>query len=69
MLSNYEIKTVNFYNNPIGNVKTLVPKFFDKAKLCFIMKTLFKIRIEAQRIHRGCIRIPSMTMAKTISRI
>ena len=35
MLSNYEIKTVNFYNNPIGNVKTLVPKFFDKAKYVF----------------------------------
>ena len=35
MLSNYEIKTVDFYNNPIGIVKTLVPKFFDKAKCVF----------------------------------
>ena len=35
MLSNYEIKTVDFYNNPIGIVKTLVPKFFDKAKYVF----------------------------------
>ena len=35
MLSNYEIKTVNFYSNPIGIFKTLVPKFFDKAKYVF----------------------------------
>ena len=37
--------------------------------MCFIMKTLFKVRIEAKKIHGGCIRIQSMTMAKTISRI
>ena len=35
MLSNYEIKTVNFYSNPIGIFKTLVPKCFDKAKYVF----------------------------------
>ena len=69
MLSNYEKKTVDFYNNPIGIVKTLVPKFFDKAKYVFHYETLFKIRIKAKKIHRGCIRIQSMTMAKTISRI
>ena len=69
MLSNYEIKTVDFCNNVIGIVKTLVPKFFDKAKYVSLWKTLFKIRIEAKKIHRGCIRIQSMTMAKTISRI
>ena len=33
------------------------------------MKTLFKNRIGAKKIHRGCIRIQSMTMAKTISQI
>ena len=43
--------------------------FLIKQNMCFITKTLFKIRTEAKRIHRGCIRIPSMTMAKTISRI
>ena len=37
--------------------------------MSFIMKTLFKIRIEAKKMHRECIRIQSMTMAKTISRI
>ena len=35
MLSNYEIKIADFYNNPIGIVKTLVPKFFDQAKYVF----------------------------------
>ena len=35
MLSNYEIKIVDFYNNPIGIVKKLVPKFFDQAKYVF----------------------------------
>ena len=35
MLSNYEIKIVDFYNNPIGIVKKLVPKFFDNAKYVF----------------------------------
>ena len=35
MLSNYEIKIVDFYNNPTGIVKKLVLKFFDKAKYVF----------------------------------
>ena len=32
MLSNYKIKIADFYNIPIGNVKKLVPNFFDKEK-------------------------------------
>ena len=32
VLSNYQKKIAGFYNIHIGNVKTLVPKFFDKEK-------------------------------------
>ena len=30
MLSGYQLNITGFYNIPIGNVKKLVPKFFDK---------------------------------------
>ena len=30
MLSKCQLLTANFYNKPIGNVKTLVPNVFDK---------------------------------------
>ena len=32
ILSEYQVKTADLYNIPIGNVKTLVPNFFDKEK-------------------------------------
>ena len=32
MLSDYQLKITNLYNIPIGNVKKLVPNFFDKEK-------------------------------------
>ena len=32
MLSNYQLKIANFYNNLIVNVKTLMLNFFDKEK-------------------------------------
>ena len=32
MLSEYHLKIANNYNIPIGNVKKLMPKFFDKEK-------------------------------------
>ena len=32
MLSNYQLKITDHYNIPIGNVKKLVPNFFDKEK-------------------------------------
>ena len=32
MLSNYQLKTVDFYNISIGTIKKLVPNFFDKEK-------------------------------------
>ena len=30
MLSNYQFEIVEFYNIPIGNIKKMVPNFFDK---------------------------------------
>ena len=32
MLCNYQIKIADFYNIAIGNVKKLVPNFFDKER-------------------------------------
>ena len=32
MLSDYQLKIANLYNIHIGNVKKLVPHFFDKEK-------------------------------------
>ena len=39
ILSNYQIKIADFYKIPIGNVKKLVPNFFDKESIYFIIKT------------------------------
>ena len=32
MLSDYQLKIADLYNIPIGNVKKLVPNFFNKEK-------------------------------------
>ena len=32
MLSEYQLKNSDLYNIPIGNVKKLLPSFFDKEK-------------------------------------
>ena len=31
-MSNYQLKIIGFYNIPVGNVKKLLPKFFDNEK-------------------------------------
>ena len=33
MLSDYQLKIADLYNIPFGNVKKLVPKFFDKKNI------------------------------------
>ena len=33
ILSDYQLKIVDLYNTPIGNVKKLVPNFFDKENM------------------------------------
>ena len=57
------------YKNLLEKIRVGCLNVLIKQNMCFIMKTLFKISIEAKKIHRGCIRIQSITMAKTISRI
>ena len=37
MLSEYQLKVADLYNIGIGNVKKLVPNFFDKKSVRFIM--------------------------------
>ena len=40
MFSDYQLKIADYYIIPIGNVKKLVPNFFDKKKnMSFIMRT------------------------------
>ena len=39
MFSKYQLINADLYSIPIGNVKKLVPNFFDKKCMCFIMKT------------------------------
>ena len=40
MLYEYQLKIADLYNNPIGNVKKLVPNFFDKEKYVLHYKAL-----------------------------
>ena len=52
MLSEYQLKIADLYNIPIGNVKKIVPNFFDKEKYVIYYenwKTLLKISIEAKK--------------------
>ena len=39
MLSDYQLKITDLHNIPIGNVKKLVPKFFDKEKYAIYCET------------------------------
>ena len=70
MLSTYQLKIADHHNIPTGNVKKLVPNFFDKEK-CLIYyenlqlySTLLKTRIEPKK-NTSRIRIQSISMAKT----
>ena len=51
MMFNYQLKTTNFYNIPIGIIKKWCLTILIMKSVCFIMKlaTLFKIRIEAEK--------------------
>ena len=67
MLYDYQLKIADLYNIPIGNVKKLVPNFFDKELICdslWKLANLPKIRIEAEK-NTSCVGIQSISMAKT----
>ena len=54
MLSNYQIKIADFYNIPIGNVKKLIPNFFDEEKYVLHYENLqlyLRLRLKLKKIH------------------
>ena len=55
MLSGYQLKIADFSNIPIGNVKKLVPNFFDKEKYVIHyenLKLYLKLGLKLKNIHR-----------------
>ena len=54
MLSENQLKISDFYNIPIGNVKKLVPDFFDKEKYVIHydnLKLNLRIGLKLKEIH------------------
>ena len=70
MLSNYQLKIADLYNIPIGNIKKLVPKLFDKEKYVIHYENthLIEARIKTNK-NTLCIRIQSISMAKATCRV
>ena len=55
MLSDYQIKIADHYNMPTGNIKKLVPNFFDKEKNVIHCKNLqiyLRLELKLKKIHR-----------------
>ena len=65
MLPSYQSKITDFYNIPIGNVKILVPNFFDIEKYVIHYENL-QMRLGFKLKNKPRIRIQSIPMAKTI---
>ena len=70
MLSNYQLKIADHYNIPIGNVKKLVPNFFDKEKYVIHYENL-ELKLETSNLiletsNTLPIRIQSISKAETI---
>ena len=67
MLSDYQLKITDLYNIPIGNVKKLVPNFFDKEKYVIHYENLLLYLRLGLKLKKNilCIRIQSTSMAKT----
>ena len=61
ILSDYQLKIADFYNIPTGNVKILVPNFFDKEKYAILLEARVKTKKNTSRI-----RIQSIIIIKTI---
>ena len=54
MLSEYQLEIADLYNIPIGNVKKVVPNFFDKEKDVLHYKNLqlyLRLGLELRKIH------------------
>ena len=68
MLFDYQLKIAGLYIIPVGNVKVLVPKFFDKEKYVIhyeSTKLHLRLRLKLKK-NTSLIRIQSISMAKTI---
>ena len=55
MLSEYQLKIADLYNIPIGNIKNLVPNFFDKEKYMLHYENLqlyLRLGLKLKKIHR-----------------
>ena len=56
MLSDYQLKIADLYNISIGNVKKLVPNFFDKEKYVIHyenLKLYLRLGLKLKKIHRA----------------
>ena len=68
VLSDYKLKIGDLYNIPTGNVKKLVPNFFDKEKYVIHYENLQLYLRQVLEIKKNAsfTRIQSITMAKAI---
>ena len=68
MLSDYHLKIADHYNIPIGNVKKLVPNFFDKEIHVIHYESLKLYLRPGMKLKKNtsCIRIQLVSIAKTI---
>ena len=55
MLSKYQLKIIDLYNIPIGNVRKMMSNFFDKEKYVFYYKSLqlySRLKLKVKKMHR-----------------
>ena len=55
ILSEYQLKTADLQNVPFGNIKKLVPNFFDKEQYVPLYESLqvyLRLGLKLKRIHR-----------------
>ena len=67
MLYEYQLKIADFYSIPIGNVRKLLPNFFNREKFVLHYENLqLYLRLGLRLLKKKHIRIQSITMVKTI---
>ena len=67
MLPKYQQMISDFFNSPISNVKELLPNYFCRGKYLLHYENLnLYLRVELRLKKASCIRIQTITIAKTI---
>ena len=67
MLPKYQQMISDFFNSPISNVKELLPNYFCRGKYLLHYENLnLYLRLELRLKKASCIRIQTITIAKTI---